>query len=404
MINPSTVFSNSLLAIQSLGTPPNPFLAFSVGKTCLLGAEQIWLYRIAQTIPGEVDNLQNISTLPQVLSLPSNVQNTLAAWINGINALLTGANSNPSDIISMVYGLTPDNPGDTNINTVNSDFISIYNTVNIAQAANPTGLVDTARRAMNAVSYLASLYGNNSVTIGFIPGFMIPAIINQLQLAGFAPKSSNIQQEIVWRNALLYIGCKILYLAAIYIQPLVSTPNIVYSYSNDDLMDISARNLGNFENYSQLIAANPSLVAADVLGPGEQIFLQPQNSNVAPNPQNVLGQDIFLQQTPWTGDFQTIFGLENLAYALERRLQTAIGSLTYEETYGSRIPPEIGKVAGAQTMTHLLAFAEAAVKQDPRVSAVASAQLKMSAPGLFEIAMGVLANTGQKISISTTYS
>ena len=104
-------------------------------------------------------------------------------------------------------------------------------------------------RAYNAVQYIANLYGDNQTfNSGFTAGVIIPAMINQLQLAGFAPSNSLNQENLIKRNVLLTIALQLYLFVAIQNQPKISAANIVYSYQNQDLMDVANSAFSNYED------------------------------------------------------------------------------------------------------------------------------------------------------------
>lgn len=370
----------------------NPSQSLVIANSCLTLAKQLWYSQLQQSIPNELSNLRT------VVNLNISDSGTLFYWIQVMDDLSSLDSS--GDIIEQLFSINPTNPGATSVPGLLSDWTSIYNSVNQYFQSTDSSVVDTVGRAYNVVQYIANLYGTNQTSSsGFTSGVIIPAIINQLQLAGFAPSNSLNQQNLIQRNALLTIALQLYLFVAIQNQPKISASNIVYSYQNQDLMDIANSAFSNYEDYTKILQLNPSLTAAQVLNAGTQILLAPTDSNAPVNSQNVLGTDIYL--TPeWGGDFQSIYGINNLSYALGRRLQTTLGSLTYEPTYGSRIPPEIGQVSNAQTAQHLIAFAKSALLQDPRVGSINKASVTNPSPGLFEIAVNVRANTGQNTTIT----
>ncbi len=369
----------------------DPSQSLVIANNCLTKAKQLWYSQLQQAIPAELSNLRTVVNL--------NISNsgTLFYWIQVMDDLSSLDSS--GDIIEQLFSINPTNFGATGVSGLLSDWTNIYNSVNQYFQSTDSSVVDTVSRAYNAVQYIANLYGDNQTfNLGFTAGVIIPAMINQLQLAGFAPSNSLNQENLIKRNVLLTIALQLYLFVAIQNQPKISAANIVYSYQNQDLMDVANSAFSNYEDYTKILQLNPSLEAAQVLNAGTQILLAPTDSNAPVNSQNVLGTDIYL--TPeWGGDFQSIYGINNLSYALGRRLQTTLGSLTYEPTYGSRIPPEIGQVSNAQTAQHLIAFAKAALLQDPRVGSINKATVTNPSPGLFEISVNVRANTGQNTTI-----
>ncbi len=159
------------------------------------------------------------------------------------------------------------------------------------------------------------------------------------------------------------------------------------------LMDIAARKLGNFEDWQNIAAINdlqPPYIGngPNLASPGSKIFLQSPDTQAATQApsyeKNYLGVDIYLgpmdsPMLPWMGDFNIISGYGNLQFSLARRLMTTIGSLMYNPTFGSRIPPEIGKIQSQATAGHIAAFASSAILSDPRVYQVNSQTITLNA-------------------------
>lgn len=156
---------------------------------------------------------------------------------------------------------------------------------------------------------------------------------------------------------------------------------------NENLMDISARTLGNFEQWVDIAVVNnlqppyiANTYAPNVAIPGQQIFL-PTPGNVQTQGStpiytiNYLGVDLYYgpmneDMIPWTGDLNTISGYNNLSFSLGRRLQTTYGDLIYHTDFGSRIPPEIGKIATGNELSLITAFTTSCLLSDPRVNKV----------------------------------
>jgi hypothetical protein len=174
-------------------------------------------------------------------------------------------------------------------------------------------------------------------------------------------------------------------------KPQTSQINLTTVLVGETLMDIAARTLGNFELWPQIAALNNlippytgSVGGSGIAAWGSQIVLP--NSNTAQSAtgsepsylSNFLGVDMYVgpingSMPPWAGDFQTIAGYANLAWAVGRRLQTTLGTLIYHSGYGSRIPPEVGNIQTNQTAARITAFGKSAILSDPRVQSVIQA-------------------------------
>lgn len=161
---------------------------------------------------------------------------------------------------------------------------------------------------------------------------------------------------------------------------------------NQTIMDLAARKLGNYEKWQQIVSANGLLppyigTGLGMAQAGQQLYLNGTGGSVVPNYDiNYLGTDIFLgpmngQMLPWTGDFLVISGYNNLSLSLGRRLQTTLGTLMYEVSFGSRIPPEVGKIQSQSTSGHINAYASAAILADPRVYKISNASVSLAING-----------------------
>jgi nucleoid-associated protein YgaU/phage baseplate assembly protein W len=177
----------------------------------------------------------------------------------------------------------------------------------------------------------------------------------------------------------------------------------------DTLMDIAARTLGNYEQWYDIAKVNalqPPFISPtggpNVAQPGDKLYLPtttaPQTVTVQPSyTLNYLGVDLYygpLNQPmlPWGGDFQTIAGYDNLSISLGRRLQTTLESLIYHNTYGSRVPPEIGQPISQSTSGYLTAYAQSALLSDPRVNSLISITTTLQANYVISINAVVLPN------------
>ncbi len=162
--------------------------------------------------------------------------------------------------------------------------------------------------------------------------------------------------------------------------------------NNKTIMDLAARKLGNYEDWQNIVAANGLLppYIGDGTGlatAGQQLYLTGTGGSVVPNYDiNYLGTDIYFgplnsNYNVWNGDFAIISGYNNLSLSLGRRLQTTLGSLMYEVSFGSRIPPEVGKIQSQSTSGNILAYASAAILADPRVYKITNATVSLDIYG-----------------------
>ena len=87
------------------------------------------------------------------------------------------------------------------------------------------------------------------------------------------------------------------------------------------------------------------------------------------------------------GDLGLAREIENIGQALRLRLQVRLGELAPLgwPAYGSRLHELIGQPNNARTHVRLMAFARAAVEQDPRVAEVKSVETQVL-PGEREVA------------------
>ncbi len=169
------------------------------------------------------------------------------------------------------------------------------------------------------------------------------------------------------------------------------------------LMDLAARDLGNYEDWQQIAQANnlmpPYIGVGTGLAPeGSLLYLSGEGSSQVINYSiNYLGVDLYFgplngEMPPWLGDFDTISGYPNYNMALGRRLQTTQGSLMYHPTFGSRIPPEVGKIMSSNTSGNIAAYAQSAIMADPRSYQVINASVQLLANGAIQYQCTVIPN------------
>lgn len=180
-------------------------------------------------------------------------------------------------------------------------------------------------------------------------------------------------------------------------------------HEDDNLMDVAARKLGNYEEWNSIASTNnllppyiSSTPSASTAAPGQEIFLPTtgtvQTQGTAPSyTLNYLGVDLYYgplnqDMLPWTGDFNTISGYDNLAFSLGRRMQTTYGDLIYHPDFGSRIPPEAGAISDQNTLAYITAYARSCVLSDPRVNRVLSADVQSYQNYAINVTVKVLPN------------
>jgi len=197
-------------------------------------------------------------------------------------------------------------------------------------------------------------------------------------------------------------------LIAAFKEQHLTVVHVVTAMSNDSLPNIANRVLGNFEQWTQIAQLNnigpPYNVSA-----GQQLFMPPAtgaNTETPPNYLlNYLGVDLYYgplgsDMLPWTGDFFTISGYNNLMFALERGILTTIGTLVYHPNYGSRVPPEVGNVETPQTAAHIGAYANSAILYDPRVNSIVAWTVSMQPNNLINYAATIQPNGFNTTSVS----
>jgi hypothetical protein len=278
-------------------------------------------------------------------------------------------------------------------------WLNVTNAVGVLQGANPTSAYDTAARQYRCSAVTATLL--SQLQSGPVAAGNVAALWNQnvalptilLDGAGLStsPASIQAQQAMVIRNTLLTTaGAIALFLFSLR-TAIGSAPVTAVLSNNDTLLDLAARQTGNFENWTTIAAINaltppyPGPTNQAVALSGRQLYMPGSavtvGASAAPPsyPDSAMGTDYYLgpingAQPPWNGDIPLIRGLLNFAISLGRRLQTPIGALTYHQEYGSRIPAEVGAVQSADESSRLAAFGVAAIKADKRTGRVLFAE------------------------------
>ena len=236
----------------------------------------------------------------------------------------------------------------------------------------------------------ADLVNQNSLPTAWNNLVSIPSMLGMAALTGNDPTS--LQSQNV-NTAKYIIGTTLKSLDTTLVslrQQVAGNIQLATVRENDNLMDMAARSLGNFEQWTQIAATNnlqPPYITSGATAltavPGQQLFLPTtgvvQTQGTVPSyTLNYLGVDIYygpLNQeiAVWVGDFQLISGYQNLSFSLGRRLQTTLGALVYHNDFGSRIPPEVGTITDSNTLSYITAYARSALLSDPRVNKIVSA-------------------------------
>lgn len=375
----------------------------------------------------EAVNLQSAQALPIPISPTDTayIENRTNAYINAAQALAaiipTPVIASYADTIAVGKVAIPDMgllefyqnftfevaPPGLDATTVYADAAAVstaFNNLTTAiatfQGTFTTQSLDTAIRERNVASLIA--LNLNAFTSGPISAtannlglwnqtVAVPSMNRISNAETCAPFSQVNQQSACIRNAMLMAMQQVAVLLLALRQPQSGQINFTTLRNNETLMDVAARATGNFENWVQIATLNglqPPYVGPQTLsgvaGWGSKLLLPStgtasSTTGMIPDYNiNFLGVDLYFGpinglMPPWTGDFQTISGVNNLRMALGRRVQTTLGALIYHGDYGSRIPPEVGNVQAQDTAAHIASYGKSALLKDGRVQTVASA-------------------------------
>ena len=451
-------FGNSLNAAS---TPASvDALAAVTLETVLNGLSAINAQQFLTAWQAELVNIQSVQALPITIdpttaAFLANRSSAYAAAINGLaplipqapfptvaNTLPQGAPTIPDPGILTYYenfgyesapaGLTVSN-FTAQAQAVATAFGTVATAIQVLQGHNLTQAYDTATRQQETAQAAATMVASYSsgpisaslpISSTWNEIVTLPAMVADAALLSSAPYSLAVQQSLVIRYVMLTVAQQLaLFLLALR-QPVASQVNLATVLNGDTLMDVAARSLGNFEEWTSIATTNslqPPYVGVTaspgVAAYGSQILLptsgaQPSALSAPPSyTANFLGIDLYIgpingPMPPWTGDFQTIAGYQNLAISLGRRLQTTLGTLIYHSDYGSRIPPEVGQVQTSSTAGQIAAFGKSAILSDPRVAAVLAATATLGPNGLVAF-QGVVQPGGfgsSPVSINETIS
>lgn len=287
---------------------------------------------------------------------------------------------------------------------------------------------DTAARQYRVSQFTAMVV--NSVTSGpFSAGVASGALWNQcvalptilLDAASLATPNA-LQNQVcgVVRHALTVMSFQVAVFLLTLRQPQLAQVSLATLRNNETLQDLAARSVGDFEQWRSIATlngltppypglGNAALAGQDLLLPGSSAAV---SGTATPSyAANVLGTDydfgpINGSMPAWTGDFNLITGLLNFARAIGRRVQTPLGSLVYHSAYGSRIPGEVGAIAGQGEAAKLAAYAQSAINADPRTGKILSCTAQVQ-PGFLASVTAIVQPIGaaaSPVSVNETIS
>lgn len=436
----NTVYSGVTYLTEQLAASPTAskaeVTALAMLETCLNGVDAINAQRYAAAWATERVNLAAVQ------ALPISIDPTAAAFLSARSSAYLAAASGLAAIVppnssfqpsatvlgngvplipdmgllsfyqNFAYETPPSGLTAGNFVTQASGVVSAFNTIaqaiQVLQGANLTQAFDTATRQSQTAAVASGIVAD--FTGGGISGTLpvsgtwnqlitLPALATDASILSTAPFLLSVQQASVARYAILQIAQQLALFLLVLRSPQTSQVNTTVVLNGETLMDVAARALGDFEQWQAIADLNgllPPYVAAiaapGVAAYGSTILLPTPGaatSSVGTAPSytnNFLGIDLYVgpingAMPPWSGDFQTIAGYNNLAWALGRRLQTTLGTLIYHSDYGSRIPPEVGAVQTQSSAGQIAAFAKSALLSDPRVQLVLSAVAALQANG-----------------------
>lgn len=158
---------------------------------------------------------------------------------------------------------------------------------------------------------------------------------------------------------------------------------------NQSLLDFASQNLGDFNQWTAIVAANNLqppytnlLPEANVASPGDILYL-PNPSGANPTSTsynyytNFLGADMdfgfpYSNFPAWNGDFKVTSGFDNLNKISARRILTPLGSYIYDPSFGSVAPSMIGNPFSVASITTLLSQVKISLLNDYRIKDVPS--------------------------------
>jgi hypothetical protein len=328
---------------------------------------------------------------------------------------------------------------------VSTDYPALFQTsaqaqyqawVNCVTALQTSGVsaglsLDAAQRQVTFSSEAATAVSNITISAATLPTTMWNLLISMPVMCRIGdayladPTSADSQQLNIARLVILDSLDQFNILISNISESVPANVRTINVRANDTLVKIAARELGNFELWPSLAALNglnppyiSTTVGSGVIAVGQPLFIptgqvtastiyQPINSQLSYE-LDYLGTDIYLgpmsqpTMNPWTGDFQTIYGYNNLANALDRRLITPITALIYHPEYGSRIPGEIGNAETTQTAGYTGAYAQSAVMTDLRVQTVTDVVVRFPQFGTIEVSLTAIPNGNQTNDVTVS--
>lgn len=385
-------------------------------------SEAINIYNMSQswtTILQDMNNigLLNLSVAPADIAVFNGRKAAYASALTALNGLILNppygspsliANGIPvvsypgflEFLINFNYeappvGLTAANLPANAASTAQS-LINVQNAIAVFQGNLLNHLYDAATLQANCASYVSSIISQLisaftdpvAFTGAWNQAVAWPAMTLAADALSNAPFSFQIQQQMIIRYACLTAMIAIANFILALRNANISQVNLTTLYIGESLMDVAARVLGDYTQWQAIAEINglvPPYTAQNsspgVAGYGTVLIVPAPGTSLSALGQppsysaNYLGTDLYLgpingPMPPWTGDFQTITGYKNLAWALGRRIQTRLGSLLFHSDYGSRIPPEIGNIQTPQSAQHIAAYGKSAILADPRVQSV----------------------------------
>jgi phage baseplate assembly protein W len=423
------------------------------------GAEAINAYALNQAWAAQASSLQSVQALPLILdSATISIFDARVTTYLTANAGLAGIIPQaPYESVGVIDNAEPIVPsaglldffstfsyetapsGLTSANLVTNAYavatamMTVANAIQVYQGSNITQLYDVVYReylcAVSAANLLASMtsgpFASDITTVNtWNQVVALPSMLMCGDAINGACFTEQLQQQAVLRYAQLKSADSVALLLLSLRQPLTSKINLTTLRVNESLIDVAARALNNFELWPEIATLNglePPYVGATssqgIAGWGSQLILPAPGTNISsigtlPSYNaNYLGIDIYIgpingSMPPWAGDFQTIGGVSNLRISLGRRIQTTQGTLIYHPQFGSRIPPEVGKIQSNVTAGHINAYGESALQSDPRVASVTSAQTQILPNGLVQFISTVQPGgfASQGVTINETIS
>lgn len=412
--------------------PPSPSQTLQMAEatfdTFLNGLEAINTSQMANAWNQEVNNLVGIQALPITIDpMTQGVLQTRVATYEAAAAALSalipvlpfpmitatipqGQPVIPSAGLLEFYGAfdieVP--PGGTTAATIYqaaagiaTAFTNVANAIIALQGSNLTLAYDCALRQQQVAQQATNVL--NDFTSGPISGALpiqqiwnqsavLPSMTGAGQLILTTPYLTATQQSMVIRYVMIGVIQQLALFILILRSPNVQQISTATLGQGQTLVDLANLVLGDYEQWTDIATVNnltPPYISANG-APGTtqagKKLVMPTSGTAAsstgtpPNYlTNFLGVDLFIgqingQMPPWTGDFQTIIGFDNLKISLGRRLQTTIGTLLFHPEFGSRIPPEVGNIQSSKSAGQIAAFAASAIASDPRIESVTSVQ------------------------------